>query len=201
MFSLTNEAMITTGGRVYARRLLAVLAAIVTAASLRAGSEADTQINVRENNGLYTVTAAFQVLQPASVAFRVLTDYEQIPTFMPDVRTSVVLERSDNWAVIEQEATAKFLMFSKRVHLVLEVQEQLGTIRFRDTCGKSFTTYEGSWTLTQKNRHTLVNYELVAKPSFDVPEFLLKRLLKRDASEMIEKLQGEIAARARQPRH
>jgi hypothetical protein len=32
---------------------------------------------------------------------------------------------------------------------------------------------------------------------FDVPAFLLKRLLKRDALEMIAGLQAEIAARAR----
>jgi len=44
-----------------------------------------------------------------------------------------------------------------------------------------------------------VTYELSAKPSFDVPEFLLKRLLKRDASQMIERLKAEVAARARQP--
>lgn len=42
---------------------------------------------------------------------------------------------------------------------------------------------------------TLVTYELTAQPTFDVPEFLLKRVLKRDAAEMIERLQREIAAR------
>ena len=51
---------------------------------------------------------------------------------MPDVRTSSVLERGDGRAVIEQEAVAHFMMFSKRVHLVLEVQEEAGSIRFRD---------------------------------------------------------------------
>ena len=37
------------------------------------------------------------------------------------------------------------MMFSKRVHLVLDVEDGGATIRFNDTCGKSFEHYEGSW--------------------------------------------------------
>jgi hypothetical protein len=39
-------------------------------------------------------------------------------------------------------------------------------------------------------------YTLTAQPSFDVPEFILKRLLTRDSGEMIEGLRREMAARA-----
>jgi hypothetical protein len=43
-------------------------------------------------------------------------------------------------------AEAKFMMFSKRVHLVLDVEDGGATIRFKHTCGQSFEHYEGSWT-------------------------------------------------------
>ena len=119
---------------------------------------------------------------------------------MPEVRASTVLERSDDRAVVEQEAVARFMMFSKRVHLVLEVQEARGTIRFRDRCGKSFAQLRRRVDARrQRMVVTHVTYELAAKPTFDVPEFLLKRLLKRDATNMIERLKAEIGARARQP--
>jgi hypothetical protein len=88
------------------------------------------------------------------------------------------------------------MLFSKRIHLVLEVHEQTGEIRFRDRCGKSFARYEGTWTITESGGQTAIAYRLTAKPSFDVPEFLLKRLLKRDASQMIQRLQAEIVARS-----
>ena len=88
-------------------------------------------------------------------------------------------------------------MFSKRVHLVLEVRESPNTIRFRDRCGRSFVRYEGSWTMVETDGRTDIRYQLSAQPSFDVPEFLLKRLLKRDATRMIERLRVAIAARAR----
>ena len=80
---------------------------------------------------------------------------------MPDVRTSTVLERSDGLTVVEQEAVARLMMFSKRIHLVLEVHEEPGTIRFRDRCGKSFARYEGVWTLTeQRMAGRSIAYEL-----------------------------------------
>ena len=41
----------------------------------------------------------------------------------------------------------KYLMFSKRVHLLLNVEEGLNVIRFRDECNRSFAQYEGSWTM------------------------------------------------------
>ena len=114
---------------------------------------------------------------------------------MPEVRSSQLIERRDDRAVIEQEAVARFLMFSKRVHLILEVEETPLTIAFKDRCGQSFERYEGTWSMAEKGAETRVSYRLTAKPVFDVPGWLLSRLLKRDASEMIERLRAEIAAR------
>ena len=202
----TINGSVTNGGRSRARRILPapgiVLAASVIwavcaglAAPSLAAADSDAAVSVREDHG-YSVAATFHVAQPASIAYAVLTDYEGIPRYMPDVRTSSVVERGDDRAVIEQEAIARFMLFSKRVHLVLEVKEEQGTIRFRDRCGKSFTRYEGAWTMGETDGQTDITYVLTAQPSFDVPEILLKRLLKRDASHMIEKLQAEMTARA-----
>jgi ribosome-associated toxin RatA of RatAB toxin-antitoxin module len=154
----------------------------------------DVAVDTRD--GLYQVTATFTVSQSATVVLAVLTDYEQIPRFMPDVQKSQVLEVGNGHVVVEQEAVARALMFSKRVHLVLEIHETPGTIRFHDRCGKSFERYEGTWTISEKDAHVEIAYALTAKPTFDVPEFLLKRLLKRDAQTMIERLRTEMARRA-----
>lgn len=174
-----------------------VAAAIVIA---NAASGASPQVSVRETAGTYSVTARFEVPQTARVALAVLTDYEHIPRFMPDVRTSVVLERTPGRLVVEQEAVSQFMMFSKTVHLVLEVTEQGETIRFVDRCGTSFTTYTGVWRAVPTGGGTMVTYNLTARPAFDVPGFVLKRLLKRDAAVMIDRLRREIAARASRSR-
>lgn len=194
MFAANQNQVAETGG-CHARRFVIpalVLSAILIAA-LPARS-ADQQIAVTEKDGTYEVRATFVVSRPLSTVTAVLTDYVRIPHYMPEVRTSQLLERQDDRAVVEQEAVAKFLMFSKRIHLVLEVQETPQTIAFHDQCGQSFERYEGAWSMVDVHDETKISYRLTATPRFDVPNWLLSRLLKRDAVEMIERLRAEIVA-------
>lgn len=183
--------------------------AIIAAAVLAAPSDSQAQspgsvvlaqgkpeIAVTESAGVYRVTAEFTVPAPAGIVTSVLMDVERIPEFMPDVTTSQVLERSGSGLVVEQEAAATFLMFRKRIHLVLDVSAGDDSIRFRDRCGSSFAQYQGAWRLRRRGESTTVAYELTATPSFEVPAFVLKRLLKRDAAAMIGRLQAEIVSRA-----
>jgi ribosome-associated toxin RatA of RatAB toxin-antitoxin module len=198
MWTLTSPA----AGRIDVRRLFAVAALTVVAAlpgaTVRAAVDTPApDVTVTEARGVYTVTATFPVLGPAATARVVLTDYEQLTRFVPDIRKSLVLERSAEGLVVEQEAVSKMMMFSKRVHLVLKVSETANVITFEDRCGESFKRYAGSWTINESAAGTTVKYQRVAEPTFDVPGFILKRLLRRDSRRMIELLQTEIAARSR----
>jgi ribosome-associated toxin RatA of RatAB toxin-antitoxin module len=195
---MNGASQAAAGGR--ARQSLVSAAMMLFAVTgISAANAQNSQVTVRQEAGVYTVAATFDVPQRMSIAVAVLTDYEQIPRFMPEVRTSHVVERGDDYAIVEQDAVARFMMFSKSVHLVLEVTQDGGSIRFRDRYGKSFSRYEGIWRISERDGHTAITYELSATPSFDVPDFLLKHLLKRDATRMIERLQAEIAARAARP--
>lgn len=165
-------------------------------AAAASGPESAPDVSVREEGGTYLVRATFAVSQSAGVARAVLTDYEQIPRFMPEVKTSVIIQRSPR-LLVEQAAVSQFGLFSKSVHLVLEVTQDDDGIRFIDRCGKSFSRYQGSWQLEQKADGTAITYELTANPAFGVPQFILKRLLKRDSGEMIDRMVAEMAARAR----
>ena len=198
--SFLSDAVASRGRRRARRGLISAVALGLLLTASPAAASTDTarhDITVREQDGVYRVEARFLVPQAGPLVVAVLTDYEQIPRFMPDVRTSTVLERGNRRTVVEQEAVARVMMFSKRVHLVLEVQEEAATIHFRDRCGKSFSRYEGSWSITEHHTGAEIVYQLTAKPAFDVPTFLLRRLLKRDAQLMIERLRTEISARSR----
>jgi len=146
--------------------------------------------------GGYVVVARFTVDGAAAIAREVLTDYPNIPRFMPDVRSSEVLDRQDGSVLVEQAAVSKWMLFSKKVHLILDVSEGADVIRFRDRCKKSFTRYEGAWTIRDEGDYTTVTYELNAQPAFSVPEFVVRKLLDRDARVMIERLREEISSRA-----
>lgn len=191
-----------TGGRRGVRQLLVGafvgLCVYLPGAPVAAtwATEPSPAVSVWNEGGTFSVAASFEVPESAVVALAVLSDYEQIPRFMPGVRRSVILERTPGRLLIEQEAVSRFMMFSKKVHLVLEVTEDTDTIRFVDRCGRSFVHYEGAWRVTQKEGGATVTYVLAARPAFEVPEFILKRLLKRDSGQMISRLRREIAAHA-----
>lgn len=190
---------VVSGGRQEARRFLLALSIVGIVAlpgpPLAGNSVSQPDVSVREQAGVYSVQAQFHVPQSASAVLAVLTDYEEIPRFMPGLKTSVVRERSAGRVVIEQEAVSRMMMFSKRIYLLLQVNETSDTLIFRDCAGRSFEIYEGAWRLTERDGETVIRYELRAKPTFDVPEFLLRRLLARDAKMMIDGLRREIAAR------
>jgi ribosome-associated toxin RatA of RatAB toxin-antitoxin module len=177
-------------------RFLAIGVAIVGATLVGAASGQDAVISVREDGGVYAVEARFKVPEPASVARDVLTDYAGIPRFMPDVRTSQVVERQNGSVRVEQETVSKFMLFSRRVHLVLDVSEGDEVIRFRDRCARSFVRYEGAWTIRSQGAYTEITYELTAQPAFAVPDFVLRKLLNRNARVMIDRLRAEISSRA-----
>jgi carbon monoxide dehydrogenase subunit G len=150
---------------------------------------------VQEKQGVYRVTAQFVVPQPPEAVLRVLTDYERIPKYMPDVKTSIVRSRSEGRAIVEQEAQARVLLFSRRVYLLLDVHETADALTFTDMSGRSFSSYEGAWHVTEADGQTTVSYQLLARPAFDVPQFVLMRVLRKDSTEMIERLRTEIASR------
>lgn len=175
--------------------LLLVLAAMVAPATAAAAPQDAPVVSVRSAGGVYTVEARFDVAAPPEAVREVLTDYAGIPRFMPDVRKSIVRERNGARVTVEQEATSKVMLFSKTVHLLLDVHEGADVLTFRDTCGKSFSQYAGSWTMVAAGPGTAVTYTLTAKPAFAVPPFILKRLLDSNARDTIDAIRAESVLR------
>ena len=179
------------------RRIARIAALIILIGGMTLAHAADfSRVDVTEASGVYRVTAAFAVTASPEHVIAVLTDFERIPNYMPDIEVSRVVERTPAGMVVEQQAVSKFMMFSKRVHLMLDVRTRDGAITFRDRCGRSFVSYQGEWLVSQHDSLTVIDYQLSAKPSFEVPGFVLKRLLKRDAGQLIDRIKAEITARA-----
>lgn len=187
-------------GRFGARRVAALAAVVLLAAGTVAGAQPAMgeapRVSIAREQDAWAVSARFSVPYPASLVLEVLTDYEAIPRFMPDIERSVVLHQAGARTVVEQEAVSSVMMFSKRVHLRLAVERSGQGLRFQDELGTSFHRYVGRWDLSEANGHTVVDYGLSADPAFSVPGFLIRRLLSRDATEMIERLRGEMSRRA-----
>src|SRR4051812_24746489 len=113
-----------------ARALLTGVAALAVTLAATAAAAQEPVTSVHENNGDYLVTATFTVPGSTRTARDVLTDYANIPRFMPNVRSSVVVERQDGHVRVEQDAVPQFMWFSRKIHLVLDVEEAESVLRF-----------------------------------------------------------------------
>jgi ribosome-associated toxin RatA of RatAB toxin-antitoxin module len=173
-----------------------IAAALLFAASLAGAAQEAAIISISESDGQYSVEARFSVPDSPSTAREVLTDYANIPRFMRGVRRSVVREREANRVQVEQDAVSKFMLVSKTIHLVLDIDESENVIAFRDRSSTSFERYEGSWTICTRGTGTELTYRLSARPAFTVPGLVLRRLLTRDAGDMVDRLRNEIHRRA-----
>lgn len=198
MTTATVLHVLSPGGRGCVRRArVATLAAgcLLAAATMSpVRAETGPDVQVRQHDGVFTVSAHFDVPQAPAAVLAVLTDYEAIPRIAPEVTRSIVLARRDGRTLVEQEAVSRVLFFSKTVHLVLDVRESTSDLTFRDTCGRSFSTYEGSWRVVATPEGARVTYELRARPAFEVPDFLVRRLFKRDAGLLITRLRQAISS-------
>ena len=66
-------------------RAVLVLAALLSA-PMMVSAQGDPIVSIQEVSGGYTVSARFNVAEPPDIVRGVLTDYDTIPRFMPNVR-------------------------------------------------------------------------------------------------------------------
>src|SRR4051812_14927822 len=103
---------------------------------------ANPSVELTREGGAFRLRGDFAVNASSDVAWRVLTDYEGMTSFLPSLRKSRVASRSPEGTVIEQEGVARALVFTRKVSLTLKVVERPpGRIEFFDLGKREFEEY------------------------------------------------------------
>jgi ribosome-associated toxin RatA of RatAB toxin-antitoxin module len=145
----------------------------------------------------YSARGSFIVATTADVVWQAIADYEAIPRVAPSVKVSRVISRDGGRVVVEQEAVAAALLFSKRVHLLLEIEETPPVaIRFRDVARREFTAYEGFWTLEDTVDGLRVSYGVDVQRGFSAPDFLARPFFRKQAESLMRAMRDDILRRA-----
>ena len=127
-----------------------------------------------------TTTASFDSL------WSVLTDYDRLNLFIPNLLSSKILYAKNNNFHIRQVGSQDFLglKFSAEVVLNLFEEKDLGLIRFNLLKG-DFRRFEGCWkiqSIKNSNKNSLI-YDLTVKGCQWMPIGMIEKRLKRDLSE------------------
>lgn len=126
------------------------------------------------------ITATINLAHPREMVWQVLTSYESLADFIPNLAISRQVEHPDGGIRLEQVGvqSALFLKFSARV--VLDMTEDfLNSIHFEMAEG-DFKAFSGDWLLTPASEGTELTYSLFVWPKRTMPVIAIERRLRYD---------------------
>ena len=103
------------------RRLTIPLAVMLLAAASHAEP---ALVHVEHENAAFHVQAAATLAADPKTVWRTLVDYDDLPSFIPDMTSSKTLRRAGETAVVEQRGRVGIGPFHRAFDVTLSVQEQ-----------------------------------------------------------------------------
>src|ERR1039457_5495247 len=101
---------------------------LAPASAQDAGQVAGTEIAVQrvrqEGSTFYQVNAKAFARAGPQVVWKVLTNYDRLTEFVPNLESSKILSRNGQEAIVEQDGRAGFLFITHSIHMVMRVVEQ-----------------------------------------------------------------------------
>jgi polyketide cyclase/dehydrase/lipid transport protein len=134
---------------------------------------------------------------PGSIAWKVLTDFEHQPEWVPNLRESKVIESDGNALTIEQRGVARFGIASfpyVSVRQILLDPER--TVRAKQLKG-SMRRVESLMTLTPDGNGTQLQYHLEMVPTGLAAAVLSEDFLQHELTEQFTAIIGEMVRRNR----
>ena len=134
-------------------------------------------------------------LEPQKI-WDVLTDYENLASFIPNLATSRLLWRRGMRVGLEQVGTQQFcgLRFSARVQLELTEEPDQGRLSFRMLDG-DFRCFEGAWCMGADTTSSWLLYELTVQGKPGMPIGLIEQRLQQDLASNLRGVQREALRR------
>ena len=175
-------------------RLLVVALMLPAGAALAAESPIRT-IAVAYDGETYVVTAVMFAPVSQAVAWDVLTDFDRMAKWVPNVTESRVVKREEGVVTIEQRGTARFgaASFPYVTERRIETKPP-GAIKTTQIKG-SLKKVESSIALGPDGKGTKIDYRLEIVPSFFTAAIMSQRFLEHEVTEQFTAIVGEMVRR------
>ena len=170
------------------------LALSLTWISLAAAAEVTVKVERQEN--AVQVVAILLVAVDQRVAWQVLTDYNNLASFVPGMRSSRIVSAPGEPLLLEHKGESGFFLFRVPIEVVSRIEETpLNTIRFQSV-GGNLKNQTGEWALEWHDHATRVNYRANITPGFPLPPLIGPAIVGRDVRIMVESVAREMLRRA-----
>ncbi|MFZ9945775.1 MAG: SRPBCC family protein [Vulcanococcus sp.] len=127
----------------------------------------------------------------------VLTDYDGLSRFIPNLQTSRLLWRRANVVGLEQEGAQTFMGMRFKARVQLELTEHRDERRLSFVMAKGdFRRFEGIWQIGAEAGNTTLLYELTVQGCVGMPIGLIEQRLREDLAANLRAVQREAQRRA-----
>ncbi|MEK8089532.1 SRPBCC family protein [Thermithiobacillus plumbiphilus] len=186
----------TKPGQLRSRRgWLAILCLVLSGAADIAGAASlRVQAERRIGSEAAHIETEMRLPYPSGLVCTVMTDYDHMASFVPDLSTSRLLESSPEKRVVEWRGNAGFLFFKFPVTVVLDIERREDGIHVQSRSGN--LAYEGLTKFSRLGQQVLVTQNLQITPTFTVPMLIGPSLIARQIRRQLEGLIVEMDRRA-----
>ena len=143
------------------------------------------------------ILASISIPCPVEQVWGILTDYENLSSFIPNLTVSRRLETDDSRTLLEQVGSQCFLNIQFCARVVLDMAEQFPhRIGFSMIEG-DFKSFEGVWQLERvedSDQTTRLNYEITVCPPRAIPAVLIERHLRHDLTQNLQAIRSHAIA-------
>jgi ribosome-associated toxin RatA of RatAB toxin-antitoxin module len=173
----------------------------VLAAGETSGARATLEIEVKRRQGdgypVFDLKARASVHATAQRAWEVLTDYDHLAEFVPNLVSSRLISRADRECVVAQEGYGQFLFIKQPIHLLVHVQETPFSNIALTLLKGNMHEYQANWAITSAtaaadNQLVQIVYTGAIAPAFYIPSLFGAALMKSDLRNMIATVVREI---------
>jgi ribosome-associated toxin RatA of RatAB toxin-antitoxin module len=165
-----------------------------------AAQAAEVTVNAARSGDALQVEASAELEGSLTRAWQVLTDYDRLAAFVPDLQVSRVVSRERNSALVEQRGAARLLFFSYPMDVRLAITEYpRERVESRAVAG-NFREMRSTYTLEMREGRVLLRYSGRMVPDFYVPPLIGTLVLRHNVESAFRALVDEIERGQGQPR-
>jgi carbon monoxide dehydrogenase subunit G len=174
----------------------ALAASLALAAALSApcrGEVPDVSIRTGRDGEFITVSASAVMKVDPQIAWTVLSDYDHLAKFIPDMKSSRVIARDGNRVRVEQKGDVGFFFYKEPVNVILEVHEDPPRHITARSIEGNVRALETRYDLDSSGPGVRLDYAGRFVPDFPIPPLigmpLVSRLIERRFRAMIYEIQ------------
>jgi ribosome-associated toxin RatA of RatAB toxin-antitoxin module len=173
-------------------------AALILAGAPAARAQSGISVQAQRSGGAIELKAEATIEAGAALVWRVISDYENLPQFVPGLTRSVIVSRKGNRLVVEQSGEAGFLFFRVPIEVRLEVDESPPDRISSRAVGGNLRRMTGLYEIRAGAApgEVILRYAGMIEPGFNLPPIFGMAALQSNVEEQFEAMVREIRRRA-----